>query len=111
MLLRWAEQGETFCISSIVWYEFLCGPITGEQEAAMKLLLTEIVPFDDALGKTSARLFNQVGRIRQLRIDAMIAATAISRNVPLATSNTSDFARFIPFGLHLAGRDISLGVR
>ncbi|HAS81594.1 MAG TPA: hypothetical protein DCS43_02665 [Verrucomicrobia bacterium] len=102
MLMSWAEQGETFCVSSIVWYEFLCGPITGEQEAAMKLLLSEIVPFDDSLGKKAARLFNQVGRSRQLRIDAMIAATAISRNIPLATNNTSDFTRFIPFGLYLS---------
>ncbi len=111
MLLRWAGQGETFCVPSIVWYEFLCGPITNEQEEAMKLLMAEIVPFDDALGKAAARVFNQVGRSRQLRIDAMIAATAISRNIPLATTNTADFTRFTPFGLHLTGSDDRLGVR
>ncbi len=102
-LLKWADQGETFCVSSIAWYEFLCGPITDEQEAAIRMLVAEIVPFDDAFGKKAAQLFNQTGRCRQLRVDAMIAAAAISRNAPLATNNTSDFARFTPFGLRLTG--------
>lgn len=101
MLLDWVDKNETFCVSSIVWYEFLCGPVTAEQEAAMKQLLTEIVPFDDVLCRTAADLFNQTGRSRQLRVDAMIASTAISRKSPLATNNTSDFAHFIPFGLQL----------
>ncbi len=100
-LLRWADQGKIFCVSAIVWYEFLCGPITTEQEAAIKLLLHEIVPFDNAIATTAAHLFNQIGRKRQLRVDTMIAATAISRNIPLATNNTDDFKDFVPFGLHL----------
>lgn len=99
--MRWAKEGETFCVSSIVWYEFLCGPISNEQETAMNNLMTEIIPFDEAVGKTAANLFNQVGRSRQLRVDAMIAATAIFKNRPLATNNTADFARFTPFGLQL----------
>ncbi len=103
ILLQWAEQGETFCASSIVWYEFLCGPITLEHETAMKRLLTEIVPFDEDSANTAASLFNQAGRSRQLRVDAMIAATAIAKDIPLATSNTSDFARFRPYGLQLTG--------
>jgi len=48
-------------------------------------------------------LFNQTGRCRQLRVDAMIAAAAISRNAPLATNNTTYFARFTPLGLRLTG--------
>lgn len=102
-LLNWADQGERFCVSSIAWYEFLCGPISDEQEAAMRMLVTEIIPFDDTLGKKTAQLFNQTGRCRQLRVDAMIAATAIAKNAPLATNNTADFARFSPFGLRLTG--------
>ena len=100
-LLRWADLDKTFCVSAIVWYEFLCGPITTEQKAAIKLLLQEIVPFDNAIAQTAAHLFNQIGRKRQLRVDSMIAATAISRNIPLATNNTDDFKDFVPFGLHL----------
>lgn len=100
-LLKWAERGETFCVSSIVWYEFLCGPITAEQEAAMRALIVEIVAFDDLLAREAARLFNQVGRSRPLRVDAMIAATAIAKDIPLATRNVADFARFEDFGLRL----------
>ncbi len=75
-ILAWAANGETFCVSSVAWHEFLCGPITPEQEEAMRSLMAEIVEFDAPLAKEAARLFNQVGRRRQLRVDAMIAATA-----------------------------------
>ena len=102
-LLSWAKSGETFCVSSIVWYEFLCGPITTEQEAAMRLLIAEFVQFDDALAREAARLFNRVGRSRQLRVDAIIAATAVAKDIPLATRNVTDFARFTDFGLRLLG--------
>ncbi len=100
-LLHWAEQGETFCVSTIVWYEFLCGPITAQQENAIKLMIKEIVPFDSAVAKSAAILFNQIGRKRKLRVDTMIAATAISRKIPFATHNTDDFMNFVPFELML----------
>ena len=102
-LLSWAQNGETFCVSSIVWYEFLCGPIYTEQESAMRSLMTEIVEFDGAQASEAARLFNAVGRSRQLRVDSMIAATAVAKHLPLATRNVSDFARFKAFGLRLIG--------
>jgi predicted nucleic acid-binding protein len=98
-LLHWSGQGETFCVSAIVWYEFLCGPITDEQENAIKLMLKEIVPFDSAVAQSAAILCNQIGRKRKLRVDTMIAATAISKNIPFATCNTEDFLHFEPFGL------------
>ncbi|NQU41464.1 MAG: type II toxin-antitoxin system VapC family toxin [Lentisphaerae bacterium] len=103
-LLSWADEGQTFCVSSIVWYEFLCGPITSEQESAMRLLVDEIVAFDDTLAHEAARLFNGVGRSRQLRVDAMIAATAVAKDAPLATRNLSDFSRFRELGLDLFDR-------
>lgn len=102
-LLAWAESGETFSVSSIVWYEFLCGPITNEQEAAMQLLVPDIVVFDGAVAREAARLFNAVGRSRRLRVDAMIAATAIIGDTPLATRNLADFSRFTDLGLRLFG--------
>jgi hypothetical protein len=46
-------------------------------------------------------LYNAIGRVRQFRIDAMIAGCAISAGAPLATSNTQDFRRFVPYGLTL----------
>jgi predicted nucleic acid-binding protein len=100
-LLGWAERGDKLCVSSIVWCEFLCGPITSQHQAAMRLLIHEVVPFDNMLATEAARLFNAVGRSRLLRVDAMIAATATARNIPLATRNVGDFHRFVPFGLNL----------
>ena len=75
-LFHWVASGERFCVSSVAWYEFLCGPITSEQETAMRSLVSVIVVFDEALAAEAARLFDHVGRRRQLRVDAMIAATA-----------------------------------
>jgi len=100
-ILKWAQDGEQFCVSSIVWYEFLCGPITNEQEQAIRQLIKEIINFDTTMAEEGARLFNKTGRSRKIRVDAMIAAAAISRNAPIATQNVEDFARFAEFGLEL----------
>ena len=100
-LLAWSDAGERFCASTIVWYEFACGPVAPKQLSAMRGLMDELVPFDDAQAQEAARLFNAVGRPRQLRVDAMIAAAAMSRAVPLATSNQDDFSPFIDHGLDL----------
>lgn len=100
-LLQWADQGESFCVPAIVWYEFLCGPITAEQEAAIRILIQQIVAFDENVAQTAAKLYNQIGRKRKLRVDTMIAATAIATKTPLATHNTTDFEPFCPFGLEL----------
>ncbi len=102
-LLRWSDQGETFCVSTIVWYEFLCGPVTDVQVQAMRSLLAEIAPFDEGVADEAARLFNRIGRRRHLRVDAMIAAVAITRSSPFATRNTDDFNPFVEFGLSLCG--------
>jgi predicted nucleic acid-binding protein len=100
-ILAWAENGERFSVSSIVWYEFACGPVTRAQISAMRDLVDEVVPFDVQHAEESARLFNAVGRRRQLRVDAMIAATAVLRDVPLATGNQTDFTPFAEHGLRL----------
>lgn len=100
-LVVWAKSGEQFCASSIVWYEFLCGPVTRKQIEAVKMLLSEIIAFDDALSADAADLFNAIGRSRKMRVDSMIAASAMRRGVPLATSNIQDFSRFAEFGLRI----------
>jgi predicted nucleic acid-binding protein len=50
----------------------------------------------------SARLFNLVGRKRSLRVDAMIAGTAIAAHARLATDNRADFLPFVAHGLVFA---------
>ena len=61
-----------------------------------------IIPFADAQAQVAAQLFNAAERPRRLRVDAMIAATAISQQAPLATLNIADFKLFTSHGLELA---------
>ncbi len=85
-LLAWAEAGETFCTAAPAWYEFLCGPVSPPQVHTMLAFLTEgIIAFEETQAQTAARLFNAVQRSRRLRVDAIIAATAITQRARFAT--------------------------
>ncbi|MCX6867570.1 MAG: PIN domain-containing protein [Verrucomicrobia bacterium] len=102
-LLAWVAAGETFCTAAPAWYEFLCGPVTAAQiDTMMAFLKGGIIPFAAAQAQVAALLFNAADRPRRLRVDAMIAAAAISQQVPLATLNTADFKPFTSHGLLLA---------
>ena len=99
---RWLNQGEKLCTSAVCWYEFLCGPVAEEEIRIVRDCLEGgIIPFSEAQIAEAARLFNSTGRLRRLRMDSMIAACAITIRVPLATSNTDDFALFVPYGLKI----------
>ncbi len=100
-LVAWIEAGETLITSTPAWFEFLCGPVTDDQEAAMRAFLTTIVPFAEPQAVAAARLFNAIDRKRSLRVDSMIAGTAIAANARIATQNRSDFETFVPHGLQL----------
>ncbi len=102
-LIAWAVAGETFCTAAPAWYEFLCGPVSPAQiETMLAFLKGGIIPFATRQAEIAAQLFNANERPRRLRVDAMIAATAISQRAPLATLNTEDFKLFAPHGLALA---------
>lgn len=81
--------------------QFACGPVTTPQIAAIRSFLHELVAFDEPQAVQAAHLFNATGRKRTLRIDAMIAATAIVAGASLATNNSKDFNVFVPHGLKL----------
>ncbi|MFP4210008.1 MAG: type II toxin-antitoxin system VapC family toxin [Alkalispirochaeta sp.] len=99
---EWVRTGEDLITSSIVWYEFLSGPVDGEGIAIVETLLDgRVVPFAGAHATEAARLYNAGGRFRRLRIAAMIAATAIVTGAGLATENAEDFRTFTRFGLKL----------
>ncbi len=99
----WWRRGEKLFASSVAWYEFLCGPVTTEEILLVRSFLSGgIIAFEEAQAATAARLFNAVGRERRLRVDAMIAASAINEGCLLATSNRADFNVFVPFGLALS---------
>jgi predicted nucleic acid-binding protein len=68
----------------------------------MRVFLVDIVDFSEVQAIEAARLFNAVGRQRRLRVDAMVAATAIVAGAALATGNRADFDPFVAYGLRLA---------
>lgn len=105
-LVTWRLSGETLATSAIAWTEFLSGPVAAEIAGDLRTLLDGgILEFDEACAATAARLFNATGRKRSLRVDAMIAATALENDALLATRNLEDFQPFVPHGLKLATRD------
>ena len=98
----WLLNGEKLFASSVAWYEFLCGPVKADEILLVRAILTGgLIPFEDAHTATAARLFNAVGRVRRLRVDAMIASSALVAGCRLATSNVADFKVFAPYGLVL----------
>ena len=101
-LLKWIKKGEVLCASSIAWYEFACGPVDPEGlKLGRSLLAGGILPFDEMQAAQAARLFNAVGRLRRLRVDAIVASAAIAAGASLATSNQRDFLPFVAQGLRL----------
>jgi predicted nucleic acid-binding protein len=101
-LMEWHRAGKVLLTATPAWYEFLCGPVAEPQVAVIRNFLSGGIPaFSETHAAEAARLFNAVGRIRSLRIDAMIAATALLANARLATSNQNDFRAFAPHGLVL----------
>ncbi len=100
-IMAWYGRGERLVAPMPAWYEFLCGPVTLEQEEIMRAFLAEVIPFAEAQAREASRLFNAVGRKRGLRVDAMIAATALVAGARLATGNQHDFTPFLAHGLEL----------
>ena len=100
-IVEWYLSGEPMVVPMPAWFEFICGPLTPEQEATVRSFLQAVVPFTEREAREAARLFNATHRKRTLRVDAMIAATAIVAKAPLATNNLDDFEPFLAHGLEL----------
>jgi predicted nucleic acid-binding protein len=106
-LAHWLASDTELCTSAICWYEFVCGPVDDQGLLVMESILDRrILPFVMDHAMEASRLFNATGRLRQLRVDAMIAATAILANAELATGNAEDFKAFVPCGLRMASQEI-----
>ncbi|MEW6168347.1 MAG: PIN domain-containing protein [Pseudomonadota bacterium] len=96
------SKGEPAAVSSLVWFEYMCGPLTeAEQPLVRAVIGGRIVGLDDMIAERAAVLFNAVGRKRSLRTDSLIAATAILEGAELATFNADDFTPFVAHGLGL----------
>ena len=101
-LTAWVARGDRLVTPTVAWYEFLCGPVSAAQVRTMRAFVQELLPFDESHASVAAALFNACGRKRTLRIDAMIAATAIASGARLATGNRADFTHFTASGLTFA---------
>lgn len=100
--IRRIAAGEPAGASTIVWYEFLVGPLTEtEHRLARAFLRGNIVPIDAADAKLAAEMYNRCGRRRTLKTDALIAASAIRAQAGLLTLNGADFEPFCEHGLYL----------
>lgn len=100
--MRLMQSAPDAAVSSLAWWEFVCGPVSEEGTLLVQRLLPGgIVPFAEVHGTMAARLFNAAGRARRFKFDSLIAATAILANAELATVNPADFQIFVPQGLRL----------
>jgi predicted nucleic acid-binding protein len=93
-------------MSALAWGELMCGPLLPVEESFVRAAVGVVVPVDAEDAELAARLFNATGRRRGAFADCVIAAAAIRRDAPLATTNADDFDRMRSLGLNV----VTLGV-
>lgn len=90
------SQDYNFSISSITEFEFLSGFKDKDLEFARELLKDiVVVPFDSGCAKIASDIYKDL-KANNLLIDPpdiFIAATALYKNLPLATLNVKHFQR------------------
>lgn len=96
--------GVTAAVCVVAWYEYQLGPL-GDDEASLAraFLQGRIIPLSEEDALLAAQLFNDAGRRRTLKTDALIAACATRGNAELVTANVDDFKPFTKAGLRLLG--------
>ena len=102
-LRLWLAAGRSVRISSIVWAEFLCGPLSSEEQEMARGVVGQPTPFSDEDAALAAQFFNESGRRRRTFFDCLIAAAALRGRGELATSNPGDFEPFAERGLLVVG--------
>lgn len=95
----WIAAGETVSMSIIAWAEFLCGPLTSDDEMAAVALVGQPILVTTVDARQAARFFNLTGRRRGSLADCLIAAVAIRTEATLATRNRGDFAPLVSTGV------------
>jgi predicted nucleic acid-binding protein len=101
-LRGWLLAGRAVAVSTLVWGEFLCGPLEDGVEPLARRIARTHVPLGTDEAAQAARLFNETGRRRGSFQDCIVAATALTSGAVLATSDRGDFSRFVAAGLALA---------
>ena len=100
-LRSWLEGKRPIAMSSIAWAEFLCGPIDHATSSLASLIVGHHPQFTEQMARVAAQWFNDTGRRRGTMVDCMVAATAMSEQATLATTNHRDFRRFETLGLEI----------
>lgn len=94
------KNGEILSASAVVWFEFVCGPLSAsDKDNVRQVLNNQILPLTDVHAEKAAELFNAAGRARQKMRDCMVAGAAIAAGLPLLTQNVADFKSFKAAGL------------
>ena len=101
-LRQWLRDRRPVAVSTLVWSEFLCGPLDEVALSVAGRIAYRHVPMGTQEATEAARLLNHGGRKRGSFPDCVIAATAKVAGAELATSNAADFRRFRDAGLELA---------
>jgi len=101
-LQAWLVAGENLGISAVAWSEFLCGPLTPQDEVLAQTFLAAPEPLIAVDARKAADLFNATGRRSRSLADCQIAAIALRSGATMATGNVSDFTPFQTHGLVLA---------
>lgn len=112
---RWILNQHPLATSAIAWHEFLRGATNNgrsetEKAAVKDLLSAGIVAFDEKSADMAAYLFNRIQRPKgsqmKLRMDCLIAASAMTSGAFLATRNMSHFRLFVPYQLKLIDTEL-----
>jgi predicted nucleic acid-binding protein len=98
---HWLAAGEAIGLSTMVWAEFLCGPVSPDHVRLAAQALSSLEPLLPEDAAAGAELFNATGRRRGSLADCLIAASCLRIGAFLATLNLDDFRRFMPMGLQL----------
>lgn len=95
-LIALVRQDYAFCISAITEYEIYTGATDSQYHYWQEFLRkTQVLAFDNDIVKVAVEVNKALKRKRkQIDIaDLFIAATAIEKNMPLATLNKKHFER------------------
>ncbi|MEX1048325.1 MAG: PIN domain-containing protein [Akkermansiaceae bacterium] len=97
----WLRGNHKLFVSAMAWAEFQCGSLSVREHDMAHDVIHGVLPVTLEIANRAGFLFQATGRRSRSLPDCMIAATAISEGVPLATMNQGDFLPFLPHGLIL----------
>ncbi len=95
-LLALVKQGNSYCISAVTEYEIYSGATLGQADFWNTFLdKAHVLAFDKTAAKVAVDINSDLKRKRkQIAIpDLLIAASAVSNNLPFATLNRKHFER------------------